>query len=98
LEPLLYAFVKMASTISEKIAQNVNKKRDKMSKKVMDVVANQMSCNHLHDPSSLDLSPPRLSSMASTGLEFEAEIMWDYFDLDRVNFLNAGQEKAGSTS
>jgi len=45
-----------------------------MGKKVMNIVANQMSSNQLHDPSSIFLSPPRLSSMAITRLEFKAEI------------------------
>jgi len=88
----------MALAIARETIEHFSKKRKKMSKKLMNVVANQMSCNQLHDPSSPDLSPPRLPSMGTMGLEFEAEILWDYFELDRFKFLNAREERAGSTS
>jgi len=88
----------MASTIARQIVQQFNKKRNKMGKKVMNIVANQMSSNQLHDRSSIFLSPPRLSSMATTGLEFKAKIFWDYLHLDKVKFLNVGQEQAWSQS
>jgi len=88
--------MKMASTKARKFVQQFNKKRNKMRKEMMNIVANQMSSNQVHDPSSIFLSPPLLSSMATTGLEFKAEILWDYLDLDRVKFLNAGQDQAGN--
>jgi len=88
--------MKMASTIGRKIVHHFNKKRKKMGKKVMNVVAIQMSSSQLHDPCLLSLSP-RLSSMATTGFKFEAEMLWDYFDLDRDKTLNTRQEQAGST-
>jgi len=70
----------------------INKNKKHRSKKLMNVVENKMCSNLIHDPFSLSLAAHRLSTMATFGLEFEFEILCDYFDLDQAKFLNATME------
>jgi len=58
----------------------------------MNVVANQMFSNLIHNPFSLSLSAHRLCTMATFALEFELEILCDFVDLDEARFLNAIME------
>jgi len=78
------------STISQdpySLNTSVNKNKKQRSKKVMNVVRNNMCSNLLHGPYFVSLS-----TMASFGREFESEIYYDYSDLDGVGCLNATEE------
>jgi len=70
----------------------INNNKKHSSKKLMNVVANEMCSNLIHDPFSLSLFAHRLSTMATFALEFELEILSDFVDLDEAGFLKATME------
>jgi len=70
----------------------INKNKKHSSKKLMNVVANELCSNIIHDLFSLYLSTHRLSTMATFVLEYEFEILCDFCDLDDAGFLNATME------